>query len=38
MMPLTFRTYWRAAAAISSALAAGTSPRSSVMLRHMAQR
>ena len=35
VMPLTLRTYWRAAAAISSAVAAGCNPRSSVMLRHM---
>src|ERR1700675_4589131 len=34
-MPLTLRTYWRAAAAISSAVAGGSSPRSSVMFRHM---
>jgi hypothetical protein len=33
--PLTFRTYWRAAARISSGLAAGSSPRSVVMFRHM---
>ncbi len=33
--PLTLRTYWRAAASISSWVAAGSSPRSSVMLRHM---
>ncbi|WP_232070858.1 hypothetical protein [Mycobacterium lacus] len=34
-MPLTLRTYWRAAAAISVAVAGGSSPRSSVMFRHM---
>src|SRR5687768_6121276 len=33
--PLTLRTYWRAAASISSAVAGGSRPRSSVMLRHM---
>src|SRR5205807_1218000 len=33
--PLTLRTYWRAAAAISSSVAGGSSPRSVVMLRHM---
>ena len=33
--PLTLRTYWRAAASISSGVAAGCSPRSVVMLRHM---
>lgn len=33
--PLTFRTYWRAAAAISSGVAPGSSPRSVVMFRHM---
>ena len=36
--PLTLRTYWRAAAAISSAVAAGSSPRNSVMFRHIPQR
>ena len=35
VMPLTLRTYWRAAASISSAVAAGSRPRSSVMFRHM---
>ncbi len=35
VMPLTLRTYWRAAAAISTGVAGGCSPRSSVMLRHM---
>ncbi|QGG96187.1 LLM class flavin-dependent oxidoreductase [Actinomarinicola tropica] len=34
-MPPTLRTYWRAAASISSAVATGSSPRSVVMLRHM---
>lgn len=34
--PLTLRTYCRAAASTSSAVAAGSSPRSVVMLRHMA--
>src|SRR5262249_39293591 len=33
--PLTFRTYWRAAASISSLVAAGSRPLSVVMLRHM---
>src|SRR5215469_18887764 len=33
--PLTLRTYWRAAASISSLVAAGSRPRSVVMLRHM---
>src|SRR4051794_16954133 len=33
--PLTLRTYWRAAASISSAVAGGCSPRRIVMLRHM---
>ena len=33
--PLTFRTYWRAAASISSAVASGSRPRSVVMFRHM---
>lgn len=33
--PLTLRTYWRAAASISSGVAPGSSPRSVVMLRHM---
>jgi hypothetical protein len=36
--PLTFRTYWRAAASISSAVATGSNPRSVVMLRHIARR
>ena len=35
VMPLTLRTYWRAAASISSGVAAGCRPRSSVMFRHM---
>ena len=35
VMPLTLRTYWRAAASISTAVAGGSSPRSSVMFRHM---
>lgn len=33
--PLILRTYWRAPASISSGVAAGSSPRSVVMLRHM---
>src|SRR5262249_9329053 len=33
--PLTLRTYWRAAASISSLVAAGSRPRSVVMFRHM---
>src|SRR6516165_6913088 len=33
--PLTLRTYWRAAASISSGVASGFSPRSVVMFRHM---
>jgi len=32
--PLTFRTYWCAAASISSIVASGCKPRSVVMLRH----
>ena len=36
--PLTLRTYWRAAASISSAVAAGSRPRSSVMFRHIRPR
>src|SRR6185295_8210390 len=35
VMPLTLRTYWREAASISSAVAEGSRPRSSVMFRHM---
>jgi len=35
VMPLTLRTYWRAAASTSAAVAGGCSPRSSVMFRHM---
>jgi hypothetical protein len=35
MMPLTLRTYWRAAAVIYSWVAAGSRPRNSVMFRHM---
>src|SRR6266508_2193981 len=35
VMPLTLRTYWRAAASISSLLAGGSRPRRVVMLRHM---
>ena len=35
-MPLTFRTYWRAAASISSLFAGGSRPRRMAMLRHMA--
>ena len=38
VMPLTLRTYWRATAAISSAVAASCNPRSSVMFRHIPQR
>src|SRR5690606_22214150 len=33
--PLTFRTYWRAPASISSGVAGGSRPRSVVMLRHI---
>ena len=33
--PVTLRTNWRAAASISSRVAGGSSPRSSVMFRHM---
>jgi hypothetical protein len=33
--PLTLRTYWRAAASISSGVASGDRPRSVVILRHM---
>jgi hypothetical protein len=33
--PLTFLTYWRAAASISSGVARGSRPRKVVMLRHM---
>ncbi len=33
--PLTFRTYWRAAASISSSVAPGSSPRNVVMFRHI---
>ena len=33
--PLTFRTYWRAAASISSDVASGSRPRRVVILRHM---
>ena len=36
--PLTLRTYWRAAASISSAVASGSRPRSVVMFRHMRYR
>ena len=36
--PLTLRTYCRAAASTSSGVAAGSSPRRVVMLRHMAAR
>lgn len=35
--PLTLRTYWRAAASISSPVADGSSPRSVVMFLHMAR-
>ena len=33
--PLTLRTYWRAAASISSGVAGGSKPLRMVMLRHM---
>ena len=33
--PLTFRTYWRAAASISSSVASGSRPRRVVILRHI---
>src|SRR5688572_13210477 len=33
--PLTFRTYWMAAASISVGVASGSRPRSVVMFRHM---
>src|SRR5215218_5037210 len=33
--PLTLRTYWRAAASISSVVAGGSRPRRVVMLRHI---
>src|SRR5688572_20017352 len=33
--PLTLRTYWRAAASISSSVATGCRPRRVVMFRHM---
>ena len=36
--PLTFRTYWRAAASISSAVATGSRPLRVVILRHMPPR
>src|SRR5262249_59175275 len=36
--PLTLRTYCRAAASISSGVAAGSKPRRVVMLRHMSLR
>ncbi len=35
--PLTFRTYWRAAASISASVTGGSRPRSVVMFLHMAQ-
>ena len=35
--PATFRTYWRAAALTSSDVAGGSSPRRTVMLRHMCE-
>jgi hypothetical protein len=35
VIPVTLRTYWSAAASISSGVAGGSSPRSSVMFRHM---
>lgn len=35
VMPLTLRTYWRAAASTSSSVAAGSKPRNSVMFLHM---
>jgi hypothetical protein len=38
VMPLTLRTYCRAAAEISSAVAGGSSPRNSVMFLHIPQR
>lgn len=38
VIPLTLRTYWRAAASISTAVAGGCRPRSSVMFRHMASK
>jgi hypothetical protein len=38
VMPLTLRTYWREAASISSGVAAGSRPRSSVMFRHIPPR
>src|SRR5690606_27782334 len=37
-MPLTLRTYCKAAASISSRVAGGSRPRSSVMFRHMCAR
>ncbi len=37
-IPLTFRTYWRAAASTASVVRAGPSRRSGTMLRHMALR
>jgi catechol 2,3-dioxygenase-like lactoylglutathione lyase family enzyme len=36
--PLTLRTYWRAAAVISSGVASGSRPLSVVMFRHMDER
>ena len=36
--PLTLRTYWRAAASISSAVATGSRPLRVVILRHMPPR
>src|SRR5262245_23538065 len=38
VMPETFRTNWREAASISSRVAGGSRPRSSVMFRHMRAR
>ena len=35
LTPLTFLTYWRAAASISSRVAGGSRPRRMVMFRHM---
>jgi hypothetical protein len=38
VMPLTLRTYWRAAASISVGVAFGSRPRKTVILRHMRPR
>ena len=35
VIPLTLRTYWRAAASISVSVALGSRPRKTVILRHM---